>query len=550
MGHQRIDRSEWRWVALFASVVMLVTTIPYWLAWGEDGWLSGMGDLTFSGFFYGVEDGHSYLGKMRQGARGELSFSLFYTSEAHEAEPLVFLPYLLPGWVVGRVIDSDDPALTPALLGVFHLMRVVFGALMIAVIYAFVSRFLDQVRLRRLALALGVFGGGLGIIQMLVLPGHTPLEMYTPEAASWLILLGIPHLALARAALLGGLLALIDAQDQPRWFGRVLIAGLCWLITGLAVPFYLAILYCIAGAWGLAALIRTRRFPTALFLRAAAACGLTLPLFLHYAAIFTGNPAFVVWSVQNNLPSPPILDYLFTYGLIGVLALIAFFRLPREMERRFMLLIGWLAAVPFLVYLPINVQRRMSEAVLIPLAIFSAITLDRIRRLPRLVIIAALCSSSVVLLAGNFFLTGDKTYPGFQPTARIAAFHWLSAHAEPGAVIMTAVETGNALPAYADLRVFMGHGPETLYWLGKTAQLEAFYESRMTDAEILDLARHPCAPSFECEGPLRYIYYGRDEGNPPADGAMPRWVQVLAPTLIYSQDGVDIYEVMSLPEAG
>ncbi|MBL8134792.1 MAG: hypothetical protein JNL42_23230 [Anaerolineae bacterium] len=547
MDKQRIDRSEWRWVVVFAGVVMLLTTIPYWLAWREDGWSSEMGNLAFSGFFYGVEDGHSYLGKMRQGARGELSFSLFYTSEAHEAEPLVFLPYLLPGWVVGRVINSSDPALTPALLGVFHLMRVVFGALMIAVLYAFVARFLDQVRLRRLALALGVFGGGLGIIQLLVLPGHTPLEMYTPEAASWLILLGIPHLALARAALLGGLLALIDAQDQPRWFSRVLIVALCWLITGLAVPFYLAILYCIIGAWGLATLVRTRCFPKALFVRAAVACGLTLPLFLYYAAVFTGNPAFVVWSAQNSLPSPPIVDYLFAYGLIGVLALIAFFRLPREMERRFMPLIGWLAAVPFLVYLPINVQRRMSEAVLIPLAILSAITLDRMRRLPRIVIIAALCSSSVMLLGMSFLLADDKTYPSFQPTARIAAFNWLSAHAEPGAVIMTGVETGNTLPAYADLHVFMGHGPETLYWQDKTAQLKAFYGSEMTNIEILELARHPCAPSFECAGPLRYIYYGEDESNYSSRDT-PRWIPVLAPTLIYSQDGIDIYEVASLPD--
>ncbi|MBK8021613.1 MAG: hypothetical protein IPK19_09325 [Chloroflexi bacterium] len=547
MTQPRISRTEWRWVAVFAGLVMLVTCIPYWLAWGQN-------SRPFSGFFFGIEDGHSYLGKMRLGARGELDFTLFYTPEAHEAEPLVFLPYILPGWIVGRFFDSSDPALTPTLIGVFHLMRILFGALMIAVIYAFAARFLDHVNQRRLALVVAVFGGGLPLLQLALLRDTTPLEMYTPEAFSWLILLGIPHLALARSALLGGLLFLIDAQNQERWIGRALLAALCWIVTGLAVPFYLAILYCIVGAWGLASLVRTRRFPSVLFVRAFVACGLTLPLFFYYAVAFTQNQAFAIWSAQNNLPSPSLLEYLFAYGLLGVLAFVAFFRLRREMEPRFMLLVGWLAAVPFLVYLPINVQRRMSEAVLIPLAILAALTLERLRRGLRITAFIVLCSSSGLLLAFAFLFADDpQGAPPVSPlSVELDAFNWLSANAEPGAVIMTAVDTGNALPAYVDLRVFMGHGPETLFWPEKTSLLEAFYRSTLSDEEILELARHPCAAEFECVGPLRYVFYGPAEQRLAGRATPPRWMERLDATLIYSAvdilDGrVQIYEISAPP---
>ena len=48
---------------------------------------------------------------------------------------------------------------------------------------------------------------------------------------------------------------------------RMIAAGVCWLIVGLSVPFYLVIVYCILGAWGLASWVKLRRFPVALFVR-------------------------------------------------------------------------------------------------------------------------------------------------------------------------------------------------------------------------------------------------------------------------------------------
>lgn len=536
-----IERREWLWVILFAACVLLLTCLPYWL-----GWSRGSSDRTFGGFIYGIEDDHSYIGKMRLGARGELGFSLFYTSEVHSAEPLIFLPYILPGWVVGHFISPIDPALTPALIGVFHLMRILFSALLIGVIYLFTAAFLDKPNERRLATFLAVAAGGLG--WLLVLTGNSdpsgalPPEFYIPEGFTWLILLGIPHLALARAALLGGLLLLIMAAYRDRWLIWSVGSALCWGVMALSVPFYLPIVYCIVGVWGLACLIRNRRFPTKLFIRAVTACALTLPLFAYYAYVFASNQAFAVWSAQNDLPSPPLIDYVLAYGLIALLAVLALRRVWQNPNMHYRLLVGWIIIVPLLVYLPLNVQRRMSEGVIVPLAILAAITLVKTPRAIRIPAFATLAASSALLLLFAL-VTGGSTNNAtvFPSTSQIAAFNWLAAHGERNSVILSAVSTGNALPAYTDLRTFMGHGPETLYWREKTDQLQHFYRGELSPQERETLLHHPCAPSFECVGAVRYVFYGEAERllTAPDD---PVWTQDTGISLIYESAGVQIYQ--------
>lgn len=546
----QIERREWRWVAIFAGIVMVITSLPYWI-----GWSRADADWTFGGFIYGIEDGHSYLGKMRLGARDELNFHLFYTPEEHNDEPLIFLPYLLPGWIVGRFIGSTDPALTPALLGVFHLMRLAFGALMIAMIYAFAAAFLEKTNERRLAMILAVFGGGFGWLLILTtgneLYGNLPPEFYIPEGFSWLILLGIPHLALARAALLGGLLALIAASRRERWVGRAALAAICWGVMALAVPFYLPIIYCIVGAWGLASIIHDRRFPTVLFVRAVTACGLTVPLFGYFAYVFANNPAFSVWSAQNDLPSPHPIHYLLAYGLLAICAALAARRFWSHDDNRYRLLIGWLVIVPFLVYLPINVQRRMSEAVIVPLAILAAVTVSKSGRFIRIPVLIVTIASSAILLFFAVTSVLNQQEPIFHNTQQISAFNWLAANAEPDTIILSSVKTGNILPAYTDLTTFMGHGPETLFWRDKTARLERFYRLEMITDEKLDLLAYPCAPDFLCSGAVRYIFLGDDEtallrGRSLNLEIIPTendWIAELPVTLVYDNYNYKIYEV-------
>ncbi len=152
-----IQRREWMRVAVYAALLLLIVSLPYALGWAQQGT-----DHVFSGFLYGIDDGNSYVAKMREGAQGHWDFSLVYTDEPHDSAPLVFLPYILPGQIVGRFVSADDPALTGVLIGVFHLMRIGFGALLIFVIYRFIAAFVEAPWMRMLALLLATLGGGLG----------------------------------------------------------------------------------------------------------------------------------------------------------------------------------------------------------------------------------------------------------------------------------------------------------------------------------------------------------------------------------------------------
>jgi len=159
----RITRREWLIVVLFTLVVLLLTSIPYWLAWSRAYWLAWSregAEWSFSGFMLGVQDGASYLAKLRLGARGLWDFYLLHTPEPHAGTPLINLPYILPGQIIRLFVPLDDPRLPYVLIGVFHLLRWLCGALFIAAVYGFVARFLRRPADRVLALVLVTLGGG------------------------------------------------------------------------------------------------------------------------------------------------------------------------------------------------------------------------------------------------------------------------------------------------------------------------------------------------------------------------------------------------------
>ena len=97
--------------------------------------------------------------------------------------------------------------------------RIACGCALILVTYRFIAAFLRGPATRMLALVLIALGGGLGWLLALIgrgdWLGSLPVDFYVPEGYSFLILFGLPHLALARAALLGGLLLLLRAGSPP-----------------------------------------------------------------------------------------------------------------------------------------------------------------------------------------------------------------------------------------------------------------------------------------------------------------------------------------------
>ncbi len=568
---QPIKPKEWRRVAGFTLFVLLMTTAPYIFAWTRQ-----TDDLAFSGALIGAEDANSYLSKMRLGARGEWAFRLFYTPEETEGAFGFFLPYIATGQVIGAVV-TDDAQLPAALMIGFQAMRIVCVAIFMVALYRFIALFVTAQRTRYHALVIAVFGGGLAWVLFFLAPHIDAPDLYIPEGYSFLIVYSLPHLALARAAMLLGFAALITGTSTRSG----IIAGLWWWIVGLCVPFYFAVIYVVLGAWGLAVWIGTRRFPRELAIRGVIAGVITLPLFAYSAYVFATNAAFAQWSAQNTLISPNVLAYVLGYLPLAGLAAFgigAAWRRAR-ISARYWLLMAWVVIVPVLVYLPINVQRRLAEGVIVPLAILGAMGARRLfvrgystqaRRWMGRFAIGTICLTSAMIIATGFLAGLARNQPVYVPTSELRALAWLQANAEPDDLVLAAWSTGNRIPVYTDLRPFVGLGPETLFAQSKDEQVRRFYSEDLSLEALTSILVQPCldrfrwspgiitlspnelsrlplrldnlrytpTPSAECA--VDYLYFGAAERE-IAGGEMPSWAE--GGNLVYDADGVMIYAV-------
>lgn len=501
MAMGKVTRGEWAWVAGFSALVMALTTLPYLV-----GVMSQTNDRRFGGFVLGVEDGNSYIAKMGQGARGAWLFTLPYSSEPQRGVPL-FEFHLLLGKLAGTRHDAQ--------VLIYHLARVVFGFALLLVSYLFLSEFLPDVQQRRLGLALVALGGGLGWLLALLgldqLFGSLPIDFYSPEAYTFLILYALPHLAAARILFLLGLLACLR--------GRGVAAGLLLLGASLIQPLSVLVVWVVIGMGiGLAWLpARPRNPQSAIRMSFVAwkALSISAPFVLYTIYLFSADPILRQWNAQNILASPHPLHYAFGYGVLIVFGVGGWRVLWGRRPDLARCVAGWAFAVPFLLYAPLTTQRRLIEGFQLPLVALAVLGItksagsvwkrgddhsddrsDDFSRQPlgatevattmpfhALLIIVLSVPTSAILLAGGIAAARTPAEPVFHPANQLAAFEWLSQNAEPGQVVLSSFETGNALPAYTPLVAYIGHGPESVFLAEKKPRVAAFYQSSTSDAD-------------------------------------------------------------------
>jgi len=307
---------------------------------------------------------------------------------------------------------------------------------------------------------------------------------------------------------------------------------------GLCVPFYLAVIYAVLGAWGLAAWGRTRRFPWALFWPATVAALVTLPLLVVSGAAFLSSDVLSTWSAQNRLPSPHPLHYVFGYAALAVPAAVGWRWAWRRGSLPHLLLAAWVIAAPVLVYLPVNVQRRLLEGAIVPLGILAAAGLRlafrrrRAYRRARAGLLALALPTAALLWLGATFTALTPDRPLFQPSAELRAMDALNRIAPRDAVALSLKETGNVLPAWTDLKAYVGHGPETVDAGQKEEIARQFFAGTLDAAAQRDLL---AAVDYVFAGPLE----AAEAGDAPS-----AWASVLPLALPPEETApVRLYEV-------
>lgn len=521
-----------RWCLGCAAVLVLITSVPYLVGFSVAGDAWG-----FSGFVFGVEDGNSYIAKMRSGAEGAWLFQTPYTTELQRGV-IAFLPYLLLGKL------ASPPAMHEQLVALFQVARILVIPLEVLATYQFAAFFLDEEKWRRWAVVMATAGGGLGWLLLALGQGSwlgsLPLDLHSPESFGFLAIYGIPHLVLGRALLLWGLARYLRALVHPRaaWVG-----GALWLALGLVQPLQLASGYAAVLAHGVALAIRARVRRDATDLRPwIGAVGRMVVVssgaMIYTAVAFSGDPYLRAWTEQNRILSPHPLHYLAAYGLVAIPAVVGARWVIRQLPHRGLLLAGWAASLPVLAYVPVNVQRRLPEGIWVAVCILAAAGLGGLRsthsvsRRWATALLAASLPSTLVLLAGGLWTAARPAPPAFLPAAEVEALEWFEANAEPGSVVLASYSASNALPAWAPVRVVAGHGPESASLDELLPQVEAFYGGESSDRQRIDFLRSQR---------VDYVFYG------PEERSLGDWDPVGSEFLqhVAGFDSYDLYRVQA-----
>lgn len=529
-----ITRAERRWVLWIALSVALVTSLPYLAAAASQGPL-----WRFTGFVFGVEDGNSYIAKMLSGAQGAWLLRLPYTALPQNGV-LAHLPYLLLGKL------SAPPGQHEQLVALFHLFRVAGIFLYCLATYDFLAWFLPGLWLRRAGLALAALGGGIGWLVVTLglnerlltwiggaAPGlDQPLAFYSPETFGFLMLYGIPHLAVGRALLLWGVRAVLSGASwlpAEKVLARLplkipiggVTAGLCFLGLGLLQPLTVVSAWAILGAFAAAVVLVTRRWAALreppYLERILWAGAISAPLVIYTTVAFSLDPAASRWASQNQILSPNPVFYLLAFGLWLPFAVLGAWRLWRSVGVPGLLPAAWVIVFPFLAYFPYNLQRRLPEGVWVAWIVLALASVagyagqdvvKHTRKMSLAVVGTASLGTAFILLVGGLISSFQTQIPQFRPADETAAFSWLGQEAPPGSVVLAAYPTGNALPAWAPLRVLVGHGPESIDLATLQPRVEAFFGSEAADEE-----RRALLDEFA----VAYVFWG------PGEKALGNW---------------------------
>ncbi len=410
---------------------------------------------------------------------------------------------------------------------------------MMLAVYRFLACYLESVALRRWGMAAVAFGGGFG--WLLALRGIYPLELTSPEAFGFLSIFGIPHLAAARALLMLALAWFVTPQGAGStrrqglkigaalvgvWLFQPLTVIVAWAVMAAAVTLSILKRWILRAADGNA--VREE------FARAGIAIAVTVPFMAYSLLSLALDPVLRQWNAQNVLPSPPFWQYLLSYAVLLLPALAGAW-LALRADPRWLLPVGWALIFPIMVYLPVGVQRRLAEGFWVVPVVLALFFIERkvtglARRAALSAAMALMLPGAALFLGWAFIQSVADPAPAFVPVAEVRAFDWLDANVAPGVLILADFNAGNALPAYADLVSYLGHGPETLNGAQKLAVVQSLFDGARSIQERLI--------ALEQSG-ARYVLAGPEE-------SARMGISFPGCRLVYSADGWEVWEV--LPE--
>ncbi len=535
-----------RWVWLAIAGALVLSSVPY-LA----GILFAGADHVYLWLYpQGQADSNVYYSFIRQAAEGGVFLRNLHTGEPQIG--MLFSPlWLALGWVSGLT--------TLAAPVVFHAARLLLGILFLAQTYRLLERVLPNERQQRIAFFLIAFSSGLGTFFSMGINVHDytqvlwllPADQWITESNTFLTLMHSPLFVLSQLLLvlfLRMLLAL-PARSSPLAFGT--LAAFLTLVHPYDAPTLLAVtLVFVILRWWRDTAFRTRTCVIHVGRCVAATLLGILPVLGYFLLIGRLEPAIGGWVQQNVTLAPPPHSYLIGFGLLAPFAVAGAMAWRRTRRPEKLLVFAWAAASLLLLYAPVQVNRRFSNGLHLPLAVLAAVGVDVLwrwieTRRVRATVGTMLQGAVGWLLALGFFFgtlttvvravfwARDLGSVEYLPRPVDAAMRWLDRNTPNTAVTLSHPFLGNVLPAVTGAPVYVGHGHQTLQYAAKRDRVtQWFFRTNDHDAAKAKFLR---------EAGITYLFfsvYERRLGpfNPAEKPYLER---------VYERNGAAIYRVRS-----
>jgi hypothetical protein len=383
-------------------------------------------------------------------------------------------------------------------------------------------------------------GAGFGWLWQLESPEQGPVDLWQPEAITFLSLYFSPLFVAALALMVVFLLSALR-WERGGGFKSLWPALVSGALLGNFHSYDVIHLFAVWFVYRVVSDISARRFSGQGWLGFILAGMAALPTTGYQAWALLIDPVFKERAFVSKTLSPPFWQVLFGFGLLIPLA-IAAAALPKRAERfvsseAFRLLATWAIVGIAVAYIPISFQRKMLMGAHIPWAILAGCGLaalaarlsgDFPKILTAAVVALALPSNALFLnrdIGRLQINVGSTPHRPYLTSDEDKALTWLRENTAPVDTVLVGPDPtshlrfpGNVLyphlsvyvPAYSGNIVYDGHWSETPSFAAKLGRTVRFFRSETDDAFRRDLLR---------ENNIHYILYVNGLGSGPLKNA-------------------------------
>ena len=490
------SRSEWLWVLCISAVVLILSSIPYLVAYQAQ-----TPNQVFNGAVLDRADYAVHLATMHLGASGDWAYHFLFTHEPHPGA-YVKLGYIALGHLAAMV-RLDLPV-------VYQFARLAFGLSASLMIYLLLAMVFNEIYWRRVGFLLAMVGSGLGWMQLLLgmLPqsGISPIDFWLIDGYVFFSILTFPHFSAVITIIIGMIVA---------YMGYLKRASL-WLIAtvmalGVCVQTIQPYSSIIADVAIFGALLGSSWQNKQLHWKDIGILGAIalsqVPLFVYNSLVFQSGPVWEAFVAQNITLSPPPVYYFWGYFLFWPFVFIGMSKLLLILKAESDTSMGdnlpgliasasWVIGVIILAYLPTVLQRRFMLGFTVPLSILSAYALkssifpwltqrqarwlNQWKGLVPVVLIAFSMISSLFLSLNTAWFAAQRPEAFFDSLPLVNAVKWLGTQAKQGDIVLSSERTGLLVASKTGLPVYLGHPIETMDYQNKSIQVRDFYQGKIS----------------------------------------------------------------------